>query len=256
MWTQIAVSLAALGQQSSYNLNVAVDPTTPDVVYLSALTLLKATRNPVTGLWSSVNIGQGLHADHHAFGFDPTNHLVIYDLSDGGIYKSTDGGMTWTDRINRDICITQFEFIDQHPTTDAVVFGGTQDNGTQAYRGSPVFYHADEGDGGFVAVDHVNPRNVIHGYYSRWVARSTVGGAFGTANCTLINNMNLPVPQLRGGSIFYPPIVLDETNPNNIAIGTDRINIDTSQGTGGFPDGNEIPLPGVTGAADRVSAIS
>jgi len=105
-WTQVAVSLAGLGQQSSYNLNVAVDPTTPDIVYLSALTLLKVTRNPITGVWSSVNLGQGLHADHHAFGFDPTNHLVIYDLSDGGIYKSTDGGTTWMDRINRDICIT------------------------------------------------------------------------------------------------------------------------------------------------------
>jgi len=97
---------------------------------------------------------------------------------------------------------------------------------------------------------------VIHGYYSRWIARSTVGGAFGLANWPLINDLNLPNPQVRGPSIFYPPIVLDETNPNNLAVGTDRINLDTSQGTGGFPDANEISLPGVTGTNDRISALN
>ena len=80
--------------------------------------------------------------------FQPGNHLVVYAGSDGGIYRSADGGVTWSDSINKGPCITQFEFIDQHPTSDAVVFGGTQDNGTEQFRNSPVFYHSDDGDGG------------------------------------------------------------------------------------------------------------
>ena len=53
----------------------------------------------------------------------------------------------------------------------------------------------------------------------------------------------IPVP-------IYPPMALDETNPNNIAFGTDRINLDAAQGTGGWP--TKVSLPGITG---NVSAL-
>ena len=44
------------------------------------------------------------------------------------------------DKINEGLCITQFEFIDQNPTSDVVVFGGTLGIGTLQYRNSPAFY--------------------------------------------------------------------------------------------------------------------
>jgi photosystem II stability/assembly factor-like uncharacterized protein len=241
-WTAIALPGGNIGGQGFYNLNVAVDPTTPDIVYLSGISLWKATRNPMTGVWTITDVGGPFHPDNHALAFDPANHLVIYAGSDGGIYRSTDGGATWSDRINRALCITQFEFIDQHPTSDAVVFGGTQDNGTEQYRNSPVFNHADDGDGGFCAVDATQPRNVVSTYYSASPKRSTAGGKFGTW---------LSVSSgIQGSPLFYPPLALDATNPSNIALGTDRMNLDGAQGAGGWP--TQVALPGVFG---NVSAI-
>ncbi|HEX8709824.1 MAG TPA: hypothetical protein VF723_16400 [Pyrinomonadaceae bacterium] len=112
-WTQITLPGGAvgLGKQGFYNLNIVVDPTTPDIIYLSAISLWKATRNAMTGVWTFTDIGGSIHPDNHAFAFHPSNHLVIYAGSDGGIYKSTDAGANWDDTINEGLCITQFEFI-------------------------------------------------------------------------------------------------------------------------------------------------
>jgi photosystem II stability/assembly factor-like uncharacterized protein len=234
-----------IGKQGFYNLNVAVDPTTPDIVYLSGISLWKATRNTITDIWSFVDIGGPFHPDNHSFAFDPTNHQVIYAGSDGGIYTSVDAGATWSDAINRGLCITQCEFMEQHPTSDAVIFIGTQDNGTEQFRNSPVFYHADDGDGGFVAIDQTNPQNVLSTYYGLNPKLSTTGGEYGSW---------IPVSRcLFGNALFYPPLALDQTNQNNCAIGADRIFLDTAQGTGGWPTIVELSDLAPT---ERISAIN
>jgi photosystem II stability/assembly factor-like uncharacterized protein len=166
-WNSIALPNGNIGGHGDYNLNIAVDPNTPDIVYLGATSLWKASCDATTGTWNFTDIGGNIHPDNHAFTFDPKNSSVIYVGNDGGVYKSTDGGTTWIDSINKGLCITQFEFLDQHPTSDAFVMAGTQDNGTQQFRNSPVFYHAAYGDGGYVAIDQTQPNNMIHGHLGR-----------------------------------------------------------------------------------------
>jgi photosystem II stability/assembly factor-like uncharacterized protein len=242
-WSSIPLPSGNIGAQGFYNLNVAVDPTTPNIVYLSGISLWKATRNPVTNIWTITDIGGPFHPDNHALAFDPVDHLVLYAGSDGGIYRSSDGGTTWSDTLNAGLCVTQFEFMDQHPTSDAMVIGGTQDNGTEQFRNSPVFYHSDDGDGGFVAIDANQPRNILSTYYGPSPKRSTQAGRFGSW---------IDVSSgIAGNALFYPPFTLDQTNPNNIAFGTNQINLDPSQGTSGWP--SKVTLPGVSG---RVSAIA
>jgi len=240
-WSSIALPGGSIGGQGFYNLNVAVDPTSPDIVYLSGISLWKATRGGA-GVWSFTDIGGAFHPDNHAFAFDPTNHLKIYAGSDGGIYESINGGTTWDDSINEGLCIMQCEFIDQHPTSDAVLFSGTQDNGTEQFRNSGVFNHADDGDGGYCAVDKTQPKNVLSTYYGNSPKRSTLGGKFGAWMSV--------AGGIAGPGLFYPPMALDETNSNNVAFGTNQVNLDAAQGTGGWP--TKVTLPGMSG---NVSAI-
>jgi hypothetical protein len=242
-WSAIALPGGNIGGQGFYNLNVAVDPTTPDIVYLSGISLWKATRNTISGIWTITDVGGAFHPDNHAFAFDPTHHQVIYAGSDGGFYKSSDGGGTWTDALNKGPCITQFEFLDQHPSSDTVVFGGTQDNGTEQYRNHPVFYHADEGDGGSCVIDQSLPANVLHTYYGLSPTRSTQAGKFGSWAAEGTG--------LSGSSLFYPPLVADRATPANVAIGADKLFLDAAQGTGGWP--TSVALPGIGGGV--VSAI-
>ena len=144
------------------------------------------------------------------------------------------------------MCIAQFEFLAQHPTSDAIVFGGTQDNGTEQFRNDAVFYHADDGDGGFCAIDFNQPNNVLSTYYGPSPKRSTQAGKFGTWASVSSG--------ITTGGLFYPPLAMDETNPNNVAMGTDRIYLDGAQGQGGWP--TQTTLPSLTGVVSALHYVN
>jgi hypothetical protein len=220
----------SIGGQGYYNLNIAVDPTTPDVIYLGGVPLIKAVRNTRTNIWGFTNIGTNIHTDHHAFAFRPTDNFVIYAGSDGGIYKSSDAGNKWDDTINEGLCITQFEFMDQHPDSDAVIFGGTQDNGTLQFRNNSAFYQVAEADGGYVAIDPKKPNIIFHEYQRPYgLYRSEEGGKYGRKeDGGSWENVFTPDPTQT--SLFYAPFTLDQEDSRNIAFGTDRIFLDTNQG--------------------------
>src|SRR6202011_6212969 len=56
----------------------------------------------------------GLHADTHFTTIDPTNANVIYHGNDGGVFKSTNGGTSWTDLNNNQINSVQFSGLAVH----------------------------------------------------------------------------------------------------------------------------------------------
>jgi photosystem II stability/assembly factor-like uncharacterized protein len=233
----------SIGGQGPYNLNICVDPKNSDIIYLSGVSLWKGIRDKNTDKWNIIDIGLPIHSDNHAFAFDPNDPLIIYAGSDGGIYKSINGGETWSDAINEGLCITQFEFIDQHPTSEAVIFGGTQDNGTLQYRNSPAFYFSYDGDGGFVSVDSYNSNTVINQYIYNFLHLSKAAGKYDSwIDIPVLDEKNKAPPCL-----FYAPFTLDQKNPKNIVFGSDRIFLDTNQGLNGWKtmSGNEnsIPLP-------------
>jgi photosystem II stability/assembly factor-like uncharacterized protein len=212
----------SIGTQGFYNLNVAVDPTTPDIVYLGGVSLWKAIRTPSTNSWNIKDIGITIHPDHHAFAFDPTNSSIIYAGNDGGIYKSKDAGESWIDTINEGPCITQFEFMAIHPWSDAVVVAGTQDNGTVQFRNNSVFYHMDVGDGGFISIDPLEPNNTIHQRIFSYLFHSKNAGKKDSWHY-------IGTPLENYSSAFYAPFTLDQSNPKNIAFG----GMESSNGTSG-----------------------
>lgn len=55
-------------------------------------------------------------------------------------------------------------------------------------------------------------------------------------------------------NLFYPPVVACGTDPNRVAIGTDRVNLDNAQGTGGWP--TKVTLPGITAAVSAISYVN
>jgi photosystem II stability/assembly factor-like uncharacterized protein len=220
----------SIGGQGTYNLNVSVDPQNSDIVYLCGILIWKAVRGS-NDQWTFTNVGSNIHSDNHAFAFGSG---YVYAGNDGGIYRSADGGNNWDDSINKGLCITQFEFMEQHPTNEKIVIAGTQDNGTDIYKGQPEFYHAAGGDGGFVCIDPNNSQNVWHTYFNLNPELSNQGGERGTWQ-----NLSGPLRDQKGKfypSNFYPPMTLDKTNPNNIAIGGQILYIDGSKGNGGWPE--------------------
>jgi hypothetical protein len=241
-----------LGGQGSYNLNVTVDPKSEDVVYLSSVSLWKAIRNSATNEWIFSDIGKPIHPDNHVLAIDSKNPFIIFAGNDGGIYKSVNGGETWDDTINEGLCITQFEFMDQHPNSDAIMFAGTQDNGTLQFRNSPVFYCADGGDGGHVSIDPRNPNNVIHQYIKSSLWHSSQAGNRGSWIY-----VGPPIGDYPTG--FYAPFALDKENSKNIAFGAkDAIIFDKNQGLDGWitPNGDIDYVQLLNLDKDQITAIN
>lgn len=72
---------------------IAVDPFDDDVILSGAQQLY---RTPDGGLnWSLVINYYAPHEDQHRVVFDPTQQGVVYAANDGGVFRSTDSGVTW-----------------------------------------------------------------------------------------------------------------------------------------------------------------
>jgi hypothetical protein len=248
----------SIGGQGTYNLVLAVHPTTPDIVYLGGVSLWKAICDTITGKWIITDIGIPIHPDNHAFAFDPRDPFVIYAGNDGGIYKSNDGGETWKHEINEGLSITQFEFMDQHPDSDAIIFGGTQDNGTLQFRNNSAFYHSDWGDGGFVAIDTNEPNNIVHQRTGAGLLSSEKAGNRESWN----SSISVTLAQQRPDNpLFYAPLILDQSNPTNIAFGAANgvflgTRIKQNEKANVWKWHTHIPLNELSQTEDKVSAIN
>jgi hypothetical protein len=68
---ELCTNSATIQLYGAFTSDVNVDPTTPDVVYVSGVQLYKCVRD-AGGTWSATNIGGAIHPDSHTFGFHAT----------------------------------------------------------------------------------------------------------------------------------------------------------------------------------------
>ncbi|HEX6861520.1 MAG TPA: hypothetical protein VF414_01830, partial [Thermoanaerobaculia bacterium] len=227
-WDQVAGAPDLLQGQGFFNLLLAAHPVQKGVVYLGGSgrrqehpsSLYRGSR--VNGRWRFTPLGPELHIDLHALVFDPRDPDVLFVGTDGGVWRTRDGGRTWEAR-NAGLATLQFTRIDQHPASGAFLIGGTQDNGTLLFRGGPVWDQGDNGDGGFVAVDPARPEVVYNEFTLHKIARSEQAGAYGSF---------VPIhPEVRGGrSVFLAPFALDPDSPGVLALGLERVHRSADSG--------------------------
>jgi len=139
--------------QGSYNIAVAIDPTNANNIYVTGTlngTFLRSTNGGNTFIPSN----DRLHVDSHMVGVAPSNPSVIYTGNDGGVWQSTDKGVTWVkDRNTATFSATQFQSVAVHPTDPKFSIGGTQDNGTNFFKPDGTWTRVDFGDGGYALID-------------------------------------------------------------------------------------------------------
>jgi Sortilin, neurotensin receptor 3, len=163
--------------QAAYDMGMDVSPTNASEVYIAGIICWKST-NEATSFtaitaWSLPN-GVGYnHADVHGL-FWVGN--VLYSISDGGVYKSTDNGDNWTD-ITTGMGIRQFYRIANSQTNATVITGGAQDNGSvvrQASTGNWADWLGADGMEGLVSP--TNHLNIWGTSQNGAIYRSTNGG--------------------------------------------------------------------------------
>jgi len=102
----------------------------------------------------------GMHPDQHDAAFAPGSSNTVYVANDGGIFKSSDNGQTYTSSTFP-IAITQFYGIGVDQTQPDVIYGGTQDNGTMTGSTGVDWDGLIGGDGTYTLVDPKNPDRIF-----------------------------------------------------------------------------------------------
>src|SRR5690606_6129661 len=107
-----------------YFSRIVVDPENPDILLKAGLSGYMSkdggnTFRPIQG---------GIHSDFHDFIFDPNNSERIVVGTDGGVYRTWDGGVMW--EMVKGLPLSQFYHVSVDQQEPYWVYGGLQDNGS------------------------------------------------------------------------------------------------------------------------------
>jgi PKD repeat protein len=181
--------------QGWYNHMTLVDRTNPGIAYFGgALLLAKTTDGGATFSQTSNWLAQfGLpyvHADFHA-GHISSNG-TLYVGTDGGIFASSNRGVTFTDTLNEGIAshlVYQLGSSTNNP--DAVIIG-LQDNGTRVRDSNTSVFNQEIGGDGFGCnINQADATKMLGSLYYDRIFKSTNGGAtFSSASSGIAESNN------------------------------------------------------------------
>lgn len=225
------------GGQAWYDLALAVSPTNKNTVLVGGVNIWKSTDGGFNWTLNAHWYGGGgapyVHADIHSIDFYPGSGSTIFTGSDGGLFKTTTTGSSWTDKSDG-ISIGQIYRIGCSATNPNLVITGWQDNGSNLYT-SPNWEQVLGGDGMDCLIDYSNSNYIYGSIYYGDLYRSSDGG----------NNWNSIKNNISEEGGWITPYVLDPVNPQIIYAGYGNVWKSTNRGNSwtqisNFSSGNKI----------------
>ncbi|TDJ56240.1 MAG: T9SS type A sorting domain-containing protein [Ignavibacteria bacterium] len=165
-----------LDHQAWYDLYCIVNPQNPKVAYVGTIDVFRTTDGINFSNITNGYAGGSVHVDQHYLFFHPTDENTFFACNDGGIWKTTDNGDSFTN-LNQGLTLTQFYRIAASPFNPSRILGGTQDNGTQQTFSSLNWAAAYGGDGGEVAFNPFDPNYIIGETQNGGLFRTSNGGS-------------------------------------------------------------------------------
>jgi photosystem II stability/assembly factor-like uncharacterized protein len=171
-----------------------------------------------------------MHSDIHDIVFDINNSDIIYSGTDGGFYRSWDGGTTF--EITENLPLSQFYHISVDNDTPYNVYGGLQDNGSwYGPNTSPGGVNARDwnsvgyGDG-FRVLRHPT-KNIIY---------SEMQGAANVWRYDADRNRTTTIQPMKGKNDpdlrfnWNPPIATSHHAPDRFFIGSQFVHLSNDMG--------------------------
>jgi photosystem II stability/assembly factor-like uncharacterized protein len=213
------------GDQGGYDIGIAVSHTDTTRLNTAGINVWRSTNGGINYTaatywieWDNGTPAAKVHADHHALVYNKLNNR-LYSCNDGGLYYSTDHGITWVN-ISKGLVTSQFYHLTQFNNGSYILSGGQQDNGLK-FRGSgtKTYTHIGPGDG-FQTAFQPNNSNIVYISLNQ--------------NCNKINvvtGQTMPFTIPSGGTDWYQNIMTHVTDTNRVYVGADnKLFTSTNQG--------------------------
>lgn len=255
-WESKTITSKIDPQQFTYNNFLAVDSQNANTIYVGTRDIYKSTDAGDT--WVNLNNNFNLrnqynplvsnaHPDQQSFTFIPGQADAFFVGNDGGLYKSTNGGTTFTHK-NQTLSLSQIVGMDVSPFDTRLTLIGTQDNGTQLRLPDGSWQEISSGDGGATIFSPRNPNVFFTSYIRGSITRFDlgIGRAFGVGSSRIFGEF-ASSPRIN----FYPPI--KGTSDGRLYFGSWRLFLSRNNGDTWYTPGWAVDLTRTP--TDRINAI-
>lgn len=243
-WASIGGKHFADERQMSYNNTIAVHPTNADHVLCGGVDLHRSTNGGQT--WRRVTVwfrdrgaSDYAHADHHHLVMPAAEPDWVYDMNDGGMDFSANGGRTWENRSDG-LAVTMYYDLEVAQSDGRMFGGGTQDNGTNlTLTGQPNdHFMAAGGDGGWIVIDRADARHLYASSQRMRILRFRTSDGWQDVS-------PLPSGNAERQSMWMVYIAMDPSDARRVFTGTQRVwrtidDGDSWQPVSGVLDGSDI----------------
>lgn len=240
--------------QGDYNNALGVSPIDKERIFVGGVTFWEWSASNGWLQVSSLNYTPTstlyVHADNHVVTFDPQDPTEIWVANDGGLFKSSDNGVTWSWEVKNYIT-TQFYAVDYG--LNGEIMGGTQDNGTilvdprnvlskSGFRTPSINFRGAfrDGDGGYASLSKLDPEILFKEMQYGVMGRSFDGGV--TYSDFFDFDRIDPENQVGNASFsaFVTPFLLWENVNEPLSWDSIRFGADSAFTSVGFGNGNTI----------------
>ncbi|NOX85320.1 MAG: hypothetical protein GXO86_05055 [Chlorobi bacterium] len=213
--------------QGNYDLCIAADPNDATVVFLGGVNTWKSTDGgstwTISNMWTSSSTYNSCgapvaHADKHFLAYQSVTG-DLFECNDGGLYKTADGGTTWT-YLGSGLITSQLYRLGVSQLTSDNVIAGLQDNGTKSLL-SGTWTDVIGGDGMECIIDYTDDNTQYGELYYAGMRRTTDGWVTSTSITS----------GLTGYAAWVTPYVIDPNTHTTLFVGLDEIWKSTNQGT-------------------------
>ena len=212
---------------------LAIDPANPATLYAGTSGwVFKSTDGG--GNWSPSNIGLTATSDNaldalvniNALAIDPVNTATLYAGTYGGVFKSTDGGVSWNP-ANTGLTVKSVLILTISPADPSTLYAGTPNGVFKSADGGgswsttntglpaldsddPAFTGLSTASVGTLAIDPANPTTIYAG--TDWTFNGVFKSTDGGDSWNPVNN-GLP-------AVSVLALAIDAANPNTLYAGT------------------------------------
>ena len=168
------------GGQGWYDLALAASPTNAEEIVTGGVNQWKSinggTSFSLMSHWYGGYSMPYVHADVHDIVYSPTSGTTFFSANDGGIFKTINNGVSWTD-ISSNLAIAQQYRFSLSTTSATMILAGHQDNGTNRTINGTSWSEVTGGDGMDCLIDRTNNNLQISSIYYGDYYRTTSGSS-------------------------------------------------------------------------------